>query len=327
MGNSLQENSIKISVCVAIHGVEKYLDKCLKSLQNQINFVDYEVLLLLDNPLEGDVRVAQKYADIDKRFKLFYLDFKDQGLVRNYGCKVAQGEYVHFVDGDDYLEPNCLANFYEVIGRENPDIVVSNYYLEKNGKKTKAFIHIKDNWHYKTNYKWAKAVASDIKIRGYVWNKIYRRDFLVNNNLFSLSARYFIEDVTFNYFAFLKAKKIVTSKKYNYVYVFRKNSSLHFDPFVFIKKYLYALAFMRYYSIENNIKKTTDLNYFNKKVMLIVYGFQNLKSLKMNIFKYIGYINNEINKIKKCDLSIYLKDKVFLDSYYFLVEDRGNGKK
>ena len=322
MGNSLKENSVKISVCVAIHGVEKYLDKCLKSLQNQTNFNDYEVLLLLDSPLEGDVRVAQKYVDSDKRFKIFNLDFKDQGLVRNYGCKVAQGEYVYFVDGDDYLEPNCLANFFEVIKKENPDIAISNYYLEKNGKKIKAFIHIKDNWHYKTNYKRAKAVASDIKIRGYVWNKIYRRDFLLSNNLYSVPARYFIEDVNFNFLTFLKARKIVTSEKYNYVYVFRKNSSLHFDPFVFIKKYLYSLALMRYYSLENDIKKTTNLNYFNKKFMLIVHGLQNYKFLKMNIFNYFVYINKEINKIRKCQLSEYLKDQVFQDAYFSLLSGK-----
>ena len=322
MVNSLKENSVKISVCVAIHGVEKYLDKCLKSLQNQANFNDYEVLLLLDSPLEGDVRVAQKYANSDKRFKIFNLDFKDQGLVRNYGCKVAQGEYVYFVDGDDYLESNCLANFFEVIKKENPDIAISNYYLEKNGKKIKAFIHIKDNWHYKTNYKRAKAVASDIKIRGYVWNKIYRREFLLNNNLFSVPARYFIEDVNFNFLTFLKARKIVTSKKYNYVYVFRKNSSLHFDPFVFIKKYLYSLALMRYYSLEQNVKKTTNLNYFNKKVMLIVHGLQNYKFLKMNIFNYFVYINKEINKIRKCELSEYLKDQVFQDAYFSLLSEK-----
>ena len=324
MGNSLKENSVKISVCVAIHGVEKYLDKCLKSLQNQTNFNDYEVLLLLDSPLEGDVRVAQKYANSDKRFKIYNLDFKDQGLVRNYGCKVAQGEYVYFVDGDDYLEPNCLANFFEVIKKENPDIAISNYYLEKNGKKIKAFIHIKDNWHYKTNYKRAKAVASDIKIRGYVWNKIYRRDFLLSNNLYSVPARYFIEDVNFNFLTFLKARKIVTSEKYNYVYVFRKNSSLHFDPFIFIKKYLYSLALMRYYSLEQNVKKTTNLNYFNKKVMLIVHGLQNYKFLKMNIFNYFAYINKEINKIRKCELSEYLKDQVFQDAYFSLLSGKND---
>lgn len=324
MGNSLKENSVKISVCVAIHGVEKYLDKCLKSLQNQNNFNDYEVLLLLDSPLEGDVRVAQKYADSDKRFKIFNLDFKDQGLVRNYGCKVAQGEYVYFVDGDDYLEPNCLANFFEVIKKENPDIAISNYYLEKNGKKIKAFIHIKDNWHYKTNYKRAKAVASDIKIRGYVWNKIYRRDFLLNNNLYSVPARYFIEDINFNFLTFLKARKIVTSEKYNYVYVFRKNSSLHFDPFVFIKKYLYSLALMRYYSLEQNVKKATNLNYFNKKVMLIVHGLQNYKFLKMSIFNYFVYINKEINKIRKGELSEYLKDQVFQDAYFSLLSGKND---
>ena len=324
MGNSLKENSVKISVCVAIHGVEKYLDKCLKSLQNQTNFNDYEVLLLLDSPLEGDVRVAQKYADSDERFKIFNLDFKDQGLVRNYGCKVALGEYVYFVDGDDYLEPNCLANFFEVIKKENPDIAISNYYLEKNGKKIKAFIHIKDNRHYKTNYKRAKAVASDIKIRGYVWNKIYRKDFLLNNNLFSVPARYFIEDVNFNFLTFLKARKIVTSEKYNYVYVFRKNSSLHFDPFVFIKKYLYSLALMRYYSLENDIKKTTNLSYFSKKIMLIVHGLQNYKFLKMNIFNYFVYINKEINKIRKCELSEYLKDPVFQDAYFSLLSGKND---
>lgn len=324
MGNSLKENSVKISVCVAIHGVEKYLDKCLKSLQNQTNFNDYEVLLLLDSPLEGDVRVAQKYADSDKRFKIYNLEFKDQGLVRNYGCKVAQGEYIYFVDGDDYLEPNCLGNFFEVIKKENPDIAISNYYLEKNGKKIKAFIHIKDNRHYKTNYKRAKAVASDIKIRGYVWNKIYRKEFLLNNNLVSVPARYFIEDINFNFLAFLKARKIVTSGKYNYVYVFRKNSSLHFDPFIFIKKYLYSLALMRYYSLEQNVKKTTNLNYFNKKFMLIVHGLQNFKFLKMNIFNYFVYINKEINKIRKCELSEYLKDQVFQDAYFSLLSGKND---
>ena len=93
-----------------------------------------------------------------------------------------------------------------------------------------------------------------------------------------------------------------------------------------MKKYLYSLALMRYYSLENDIKKTTNLSYFSKKIMLIIYGFQNLKSLKMNTFKYIRYINNEVNKIKKCDLSTYLKDKVFLDSYYFLVGDKASGE-
>lgn len=324
MDTMLTENSVMISVCVAIHGVYKYLDKCLMSLQNQTNFSDYEVLLLLDNPLEDDKLIAQKYADIDKRFKIYILNLRDQGLVRNYGCSIAKGEYIYFVDGDDYLEPNCLANFYSAIQKENPDIVISNYYLEKRNKRTKAFIHLKDNCNYKSNLKWAKAVVSDIKIRGYVWNKIYKRDFLIQNNLVSTPARYFIEDITFNYFSFLKAKKIITSKKYNYVYVFRENSSLHFDPFSFIKKYLYSLALIRYYSLQNNIKETTNLNYFNKKFMLIVHGFQNFKNLKMNVFKYIRYVCNEINKIKRCNLSDYLKDKTFLDSYYFLSGSKEN---
>jgi len=327
MANSLEENSIKISVCVAIHGVDKYLDKCLKSLLNQSNFNDYEVLLLLDNPLEGDEIIAQKYANLDNRFKIYYLNFKDQGLVRNYGFKIAKGEYIYFVDGDDYLERNCLANFYSVIKKEKPDIVISNYYLEKKNKKKKAFIHLKDNCDYKTNIKWAKAIASDIKIRGYVWNKIYRRDFLIEHNINLPEAHYFVEDMAFNFIAFLKAKKIMVTSKYNYVYVFRENSSLHFDPFIFIRKYLNSLAILRYYSLNNNIKNSTNLNYFYKKVMLIIYGIQNLKCLQMSLFKYTKLINSEINKIKKCDLSTYLNNEKFLDTYYFLTKGEKSGTK
>ena len=91
-----------------------------------------------------------------------------------------------------------------------------------------------------------------------------------------------------------------------------------------MKKYLYSLALMRYYSLEQNVKKATNLNYFNKKVMLIVHGLQNYKFLKMSIFNYFVYINKEINKIRKGELSEYLKDQVFQDAYFSLLSGKND---
>lgn len=310
------ENKIFVSVCVAIHGVAEYLDKCLKSLLNQDNFKDYEVLLLLDSATKEDKEVAFKYSSQSPIFKIIEVDFKDQGLVRNHAIKLARGEYIYFVDGDDYLENNCLVNIFSAIKEKSCDVLIFNYYLDKNNKKKRAFIKIKDNWHYKNKLEWAKAIVKDIKIRGYVWNKVYKKSFLIENNLNSVRASRFIEDVLFNYFAFLKAKNIRCSSKYNYVYVYRKSSSLHSDPSILIEKYLRSLALMRYYSINHDKKESTNILYFTKKFMLLVCEIQSLKYLKVNFFKYAKDIIRRINNIKKCDFSDYLNDEKFINTYH-----------
>lgn len=314
----------KISVIIPIHNVSKYLKKCLKSVQNQENFDDFEVLMLLDSATKDDEAIADKFIS-DNRFKKIKVDFKDQGLVRNYGIKIANGKYLCFVDGDDYIEKNCLRNFYDKAEKCNADVVISNYYLEKNNKKKRAFIRLNDKITFKSSEEWAKEIAKDIRIRGYVWNKFYRKDFLIENQICSTEARYCIEDVYFNYICFLKAKKICCSSKYNYVYVFRKSSSLHFDPITFIDKYLRTLALMRYYSIKHDAKKTTDVLFFTKKIMLIVYLFQNFKYIKSDIFKYSKYVIKEINNLKKCKLDTYLEDDKFIFAYNMYLGEKNNG--
>ena len=317
---------VKVSVIVPIHNVSKYLEKCLKTLQNQDNFQDFEVLMMLDNPTNEDEEIADLFL-ADKRFKKKVVDFKDQGLVRNYGVKEALGEYVCFVDGDDYVENKFLFNLYSRAKETNADIVVSNYYLEKKGRKIKAFIKIKDWWNFKDNLIYAKKIVGDIRIRGYTWNKIYRREFLIENNINSVPVKNFVEDVCFNYLCFLKAKKIAFTSTYNYVYVFRENSSLHFDPFTFTKKYLNTLALLRFYSVENSIKETTNIWFFTKKIMLLVHGLQNLKYLKESYFKYAARVIKEINKINKCDLNKYLTNDEFRSAYNSFDLDVGGLKK
>lgn len=305
---------VKVSVIVPIHNVSKYLEKCLITLQNQSNFEDYEVLMMLDNPTDEDKKIANQFLN-DKRFKIDIVDFKDQGLVRNYGVNKAVGEYVCFVDGDDYVENKFLFNLYSRAKETNADIVVSNYYLEKKGRKIKAFIKIKDWWDFKDNLNYAKKIVGDIRIRGYTWNKIYRREFLIENNINSVPVKSFVEDVCFNYLCFLKAKKIAFTSTYNYVYVFRENSSLHFEPFTFTKKYLNTLALLRFYSVENKVKDTTNIWFLTKKIMLLVHGLQNIRYLKESYLKYARRVIKEIDKIKKCDLNQYLTNDEFLNSY------------
>ena len=126
---------MKVSVIVPIHGVEKYLRKCLRSLLEQDFSYAYEVICVNDSPndscpsiIDGFIRLAPSI------FKRFDVDNRNISFTRNDGIKVSEGEYITFVDGDDFVDKNFLSTLYKEAIRSESDIVVSNYYGYKNRK-------------------------------------------------------------------------------------------------------------------------------------------------------------------------------------------------
>ena len=313
----LKMEGIAISVIVPIHNVSQYLESCLKSLQNQAFLYKYEVLLLLDLATEEDKKVVSSFSSVSN-FVVYEVDFKDSGKVRNYGIEKSNGEYLAFVDGDDFVEANFLASLYNKAKESNSDIVISNYNFVKNGKKKKAFIKLKSKLKYSDSKKWAKKIYEDIKIRGYVWNKLYKRELIVKNRIKFPNTGEIIEDQSFNFLAFLNANKVSVQDKYLYNYVFRDNSVLHKDPMLFVNKYIRTLALLRYYSLKSDILKTTNVIFFFKKIMMLVYILQNKKYLNGSAFSYIKKIFKQISEIKKCSFSEFLSDEIFEKNYQIL---------
>ncbi len=121
--------NIKISVVVAIYNIENYLRKCLESICNQ-SFKYFECILVDDGSIDSSSKICDEYVEKDSRFKVIHK--KNEGLpqARKSGYTIAQGEFLLFVDGDDWLESNALELLYSKVMDSDSDIVISDFYKD-----------------------------------------------------------------------------------------------------------------------------------------------------------------------------------------------------
>lgn len=125
----------KVSIIVPIYRVEKYLNTCVDSLLNQ-NLQDIEIILVDDGSPDKSGEIADTYAQKEKRVKVIHQSNSGLGPARNTGIKAATGEYIGFVDSDDWVKPGMYETLYETAVKENADIVVSGHREITNGTET-----------------------------------------------------------------------------------------------------------------------------------------------------------------------------------------------
>ena len=166
---------MKISVIVPIHGVEKYLYRCLDSLAKQDFSDEYEVLCINDTPNDNSPKIIDEFVtlktSIFKRIDVFNGNIS---FTRNDGLKNARGEYITFVDGDDFVSEDFLSKLFNEAITSKADIVVSNYFAYKKHKK----IIFTSNFAAKGVYNNKKALQklfNDVSCRGYVRGKLFKK--------------------------------------------------------------------------------------------------------------------------------------------------------
>lgn len=115
----------KISIIIPVYNVEKYLDECLRSIQNQ-TYQNFEALIVDDGSTDESASIARSYACADNRFVLYCKTNGGQGSARNYGLDRATGEYVAFCDGDDFLHPDYLEKLMDSLVQYDADISMCN---------------------------------------------------------------------------------------------------------------------------------------------------------------------------------------------------------
>lgn len=162
----------KISIIVPVYNVSAYLPRCLESLIAQ-TFTDYEVLLINDGSTDDSGEICQSYADKYPKL-LRYYEKQNGGLsdARNFGLPYATGQYVLFIDSDDYIEPDMLTRMYAKSQAGQKKIVECNFFWEYETKKRSDII---------TSY----ASLKDYLVRGRVvaWNKLYLREWLLETQV------------------------------------------------------------------------------------------------------------------------------------------------
>ena len=165
-----------ISIIVPVYGVEAYIVECIESLINQ-SYKNIEILLIDDQSPDKCPEICEKYAEIDKRIKVIHKENGGAGSARNVGLRNYRGEYVCFVDGDDYVDENYIQVLYDAISKNNADIAVIDYeYLYKN-KVEKNDLPIQNEKLSNTEY--LKQFLTRWNT-GMMTNKLFKRSILKN---------------------------------------------------------------------------------------------------------------------------------------------------
>lgn len=125
----------KVSVIVPIYNVEKYLDECIVSLLNQ-TLEDIEIILVDDESPDNCPKMCDEYANKDKRVKVIHKKNGGLGFARNSGLDVATGEYVAFIDSDDFIDLDMIEHLYNVATEYNADEVRCGIKFYVGGKFT-----------------------------------------------------------------------------------------------------------------------------------------------------------------------------------------------
>ena len=177
----------KVSVIVPIYNVEKYLEKCINSLLSQ-TLEDIQIILVNDGSKDNSGNIAKEYEK-NNNDRVIYVEKENGGLsdARNYGLKYATGDFIVFLDSDDYIEKNAYEEMYNKAIEENADYVECDFIWEFPNK-----IRVDKQYPYKNK----KEMLSFVRV--VAWNKLIKRQLIIDNNLeFPKGLRY--EDIEFTY--------------------------------------------------------------------------------------------------------------------------------
>lgn len=202
----------KVSVIVPIYNVEKYLEKCLETLVHQ-TLEEIEIILVNDGSKDESGKIAKKYQE-KYPGKIIYLEKENGGLsdARNFGIPYAKGEYIAFLDSDDYVETFMYEEMYDIAKKENSDMVECDFYWEY---PNKCKIDTGDIYHGQRDML--------EKVRVVAWNKLIKREILEQTRIkFPKGYRY--EDVEFTYKLVPFLEKVSFLKKPCIHYIQRQGS-------------------------------------------------------------------------------------------------------
>ena len=211
-------NKCKLSIIVPVYGVEKYIDKCLNSLVKQ-SLKEIEVIVVNDGTKDNSQKIIDKYVKkYPDKIKSYIKENGGQGSARNYGLEKANGEYIGYVDSDDFVEKDMYKKLYNKAKENNYDIVVcGNYNVSEDyqNKNIDTFIN-----NYNTDLE--KIFFGKMA----VWNKIYKRDILIKNKL-EFKEKVWYEDLAFTLKAIMNSNTFAFIDEPLYDYLIREGSTMN----------------------------------------------------------------------------------------------------
>ena len=277
----------KISVIVPAYNVEKYIEESLNSIINQ-TLKDIEIIIINDGSTDKSTEIINEISRNDSR--VIVINQKNSGVskARNIGMMLAKGDYISFIDSDDYIETDMLEKMYRAAEKYDCDIVQCNYAIDNNGERREVVQNIKPNKLLKENeiIEYIKTGLIDGSLATYVWNKIFKRQFLRDNDLMFKEDLNMFEDWYFIMDIITYTKKMIFLPENLYNYRIAPNS--------LSRKYIYNHEdlILNLQSAKLNYIKLWNLNINPYKSKYII-------SLYDDLFKIIHYILNDSYNLDK----------------------------
>lgn len=296
----------KVSIIIAVYNSSNYLKKCLDSLTSQ-TLTDIEIITVNDGSTDNSKEIIEEYAIKDSRIKLLNKKNGGQSSARNLGLSKAIGEYVTFIDSDDYVSPKLCELSYQSAKENNSDIVIYDYYIT-NGENKKS---VKFTCENKLDVTYKEYLFADVC----PWNKLYRREFLLEND-FKFPEKIIYEDYASTP-TLIKYHPHISYLDRNLVYYVQSNTSTMRGK-EYKTKYedIFVASNILYNSLKDS-EYQAELEYLITN-HLLYYG-------SLNFYKYEKYelIDNISDFIKKkfpnWKKNKYLKNKNFKDKLLMLL--------
>ena len=217
------------SIITPIYNVERFLEKCLDSITMQ-TFGDIEIILINDGSTDNSGDIARSYAKKDSRIHLIEQANQGQGHARNVGLKIASGEYIIFVDSDDFIELDMCEKLYKELEGGDIEVLVTPFFITKKNKKSayKGYsTYLPQDCKF-TALQGIESILRAFKNGTFITTVAYftfKNDFLQNKKI-SFPENILYEDVIFCTDAFLQASKIITREIYGYNYFMSPTSTM-----------------------------------------------------------------------------------------------------
>ena len=288
-----------LSVIVPVYNVKPYLIKCMESILNQ-TYSNLQIILVDDGSTDGSQDICDEYAKKDNRIFVIHKENGGQSSARNAGMEKATGDYIGFIDSDDWIEPNMYCNLITQLEKHNADLAACSFYECKDNER-KAIGSSKNIQVLNTE----EIFLNKNKLRFLVWNKVFRKS-CVHDLRFVLGQVY--EDFHFCCQVFLQTKKLVYLDEplYNYRISRPGNTNSSFKPG----------RMCIFNEFDELIRGLSERQYYKAREAMLIYALEfyrrlykeacklnasddNKKTIRKNYVNYYKTCRNEKVKLAK----------------------------
>lgn len=268
----------KVSVIIPIYNVEKYLRRCLNSIVNQ-TLSDIEIICINDGSTDNSLEILQEYAQKDERIVIINQQNEGVSRARNYGINIAKGEYIGFLDSDDYIDYNFYEKLYEAAKRTNAEIACASIYW--NRYKDYMLKIKKEKLCKKPS---SKYIAAALPACCYVWNKIYKTSKIKEHNCYFEPDIYY-EDMPWTFRTVYLLNKMITVPNICYYYEYNPVSIVNKSTVKRRNDYIQSVNYIQNFVYEHNIK--TAIKYWGGKQLKYHYIYLfGQKVLRIDEYKF-----------------------------------------